>query len=80
VAEVTTQEVVVRGVEAVAGGLVGAGAAAAEAMIKLTLVTTLRRNGRSYPMKNAIRFVKSATRKESKEVRNVTYPNSQPSN
>ena len=46
--EVTIPEVVVLGVEAVADGLVGAGAAVvvpAEAMIKLILVTTLRQNG-----------------------------------
>jgi hypothetical protein len=72
VAEVTIPDVVVLGVEAVAGGLAGAGVevvAAAEAMIKLILVTILWRNERSYPTKSAIvRFARSATRKESKEV------------
>jgi hypothetical protein len=83
VAEVTIAEVVVLGVEAVADNLAGtvvAVVADAEAMIKLILVTTLRRNGRSYPTKSAIRFARSVTRKESKEVRSVTYPNSQPNN
>jgi ABC-type anion transport system duplicated permease subunit len=49
---------------------------AVEATLNLILVTTLQQNGRNFPTKNAIRFARSATRKESKEVRSVTYPNS----
>ena len=61
--------------DGVENGLAGAAVAAAEAMIKLILVTTtLQQNGRSYPTKSA------TARKESKEVRSIIYPNSQPNN